>query len=143
MQNPQSDPAPLSAPPRRLPLYLLGTLLFIAGPVIYFIQFRMNRLVVPWYAPILATVGVVLILIAVMQRGGVIRIAVLVLLTLLCGLEWFFLVVGAKSPTYQGPAQAGHQLPPFVTTLADGKPFTNKDLETGTATALVFFRGRW
>jgi hypothetical protein len=142
MQNIPSEPVRIS-PPRRWPFYLFGVLLFLIGPAIYFFQFRSAHLVVPWYLPILASLGVGCIILSVMRRRSVLRIVGLVLLTALCGLEWYFLVVVAKNPDYQGPAQVGRPLPTFVTTRADGKPFSNKDLETGTSTALVFYRGHW
>jgi hypothetical protein len=39
--------------------------------------------------------------------------------------------------------QPGVQVPAFTTALADGTEFTNSDLQKGTRTALIFFRGRW
>ena len=72
-----------------------------------------------------------------------VRAVLLVPFLLLCGFEWFALAVGSRSPAYAGPATPGHKVPSFSSTLADGKPFTEKDLETGTRTALVFYRGRW
>jgi hypothetical protein len=143
MDNLQPATTAPSAPPRRRPLYLIGVVLFFVGPLIYYIQFRLRHLGVPWYAPVLATLGVVFLVVSVIQHGGVLRIAGLVLLTLLCGLEWFVLLVGSKTPLYTGPAAAGRPVPAFVTTLADGKPFSSKDLEKGTPTVLLFFRGRW
>ncbi len=143
MQEIQSTPVPVRAPPRRLPLYLIGILLFVIGPALYILQFRMRQLVVPWYVPVLASFGVLCLMASVMGRRGIVRIVGLVLLTVLCGLEWFFLLVLAKSPAYEGPAQVGRPLPTFATTLADGKPLTTKELATGGPTALVFFRGRW
>ena len=143
MQNLQSTPASTAAPPRRMPFYLVGVGLFIIGPAIYFVQFRMPYLVVPWHVPILASVGVVCLLISVARRRGIVRIVGLVLLAVVCGAEWYFLLVTAKNPDYQGPALVGQPLPAFASTFADGKPFSNKDLETGTPTALVFYRGHW
>ncbi len=49
----------------------------------------------------------------------------------------------AKLPAYAGPAQAGQTLPAFRTTLADGRAFTEQDLQDGAFSVLVFFRGRW
>jgi hypothetical protein len=132
-----------TTPPRRLPLYFLGVFLFFLGPAIYAIQFSMGSFPFPWYVPALATVGVFFGIISVGQRGGWIRIAFLFLLIFICGFEWFMVLVGIKTPEYTGPAQAGRQLPAFVTTLADGKPFTEKDLENGKPAVLLFFRGRW
>jgi len=123
-------------------LFLLGVLLVFAGPVVYIIQFNMKQLVVPWYAPVLATLGVLLMLASVWRRPGVLRISGLVLFGLVCGFEWFFIVM-ARTPVYSGPANPGQKVPAFATTLADGTAFTDQELAKGIPTALVFFRGRW
>ena len=143
MENLQTMTAAVSAPPRRRPLFSLGVLLFFLGPLIYTVQFQLKHLVTPWYAPILATLGVLFMVASVWQRRGVWRIGGLVLFAAVCGLEWFFLVAAAKDPVYTGPAQPGRKAPAFSTTLANGQSFTDKDLELGTSTVLVFFRGRW
>lgn len=103
----------------------------------------LKQLFVPWYVPAVTTLGALLLLASVIQRRGVIRILVLVLIAGLAGLEWFFIASFSRLPTYEGPAQAGAKLPAFQTTLADGKTFTNQDLHDGTKTVMVFFRGRW
>jgi hypothetical protein len=131
-----------SAPPRRWPLFLVAVLFVILGPAIYFAQFQARVLVTPWYAPILATLGVLFAAASVWQRGGIVRIVGLVLLLLFCGFEWAMIYI-SKTPAYTGPAQIGRKMPAFATTLADGTTFTNHNLEEGTPTALVFFRGRW
>ena len=142
MGNPQTETVVVSAP-RRRPLFMLGVLLFLLGPVLYAVQFSMKHLVTPWYLPILATIGVLFMLVSVQQRRGVLRIAVLALFTLMCGFEWFMLLVGTRVPPYTGPAQLGLKLPAFNAALADGQTFTDKDLEKNIPTVLVFFRGRW
>jgi hypothetical protein len=129
--------------PRGVPLFLLGFLLFLVGPVIYFIRFRMDHLDTPWYVPGLATVGALFMLVSACRREGILRKAALVLFVLLCGGEWFLVAIATKVPTYAGPAQTGRKLPTFTTMLADGKTFTNQDLENGSSSVLVFFRGRW
>jgi peroxiredoxin len=53
------------------------------------------------------------------------------------------LLVAMKSPAYTGPATPGAQVPAFVAKLADGNPFTQKDLQRGTPTVLLFYRGHW
>jgi hypothetical protein len=143
MDNPQPSSAVPSTPPRQLPLFLLGVLLFILGPALYVIQFRLHHLATPWYVPILATIGVLFLLISARQRRGLMRIVGLLFLALVCGLEWFMLVVATNTPPYSGPAQVGRPLPAFATTLADGTAFSNTDLEKGAPTVLLFFRGRW
>jgi hypothetical protein len=142
MENNLSGAAAAAQPTRRWPLFLVGVLLFIAGPAIYYVQFQMKHLVTPWYAPIMASVGVLLMAMSVWQRRGVLRSVGLVLFVLMCGMEWFMLL-GMGTPAYTGPAQSGSKVPTFATALADGKSYTNKDLQDGKPTVLLFFRGRW
>jgi len=144
MENLQPATAAKTAPPRRWPLFSVGVLLFFLGPAIYAVQLGlMKNLGLPWYLPTLASIGVLLMAASLWQRRGVLRSVGLVVFVLVCGLEWFGVLVGPKTPVYTGPAQIGRKLPTFATTLADGRAFTDKDLENGSPTALVFFRGRW
>jgi hypothetical protein len=137
-------PAPADATPlRHWPLFLAGIALFLVGPPLYVLQFRMKHLFVPWYVPILATAGVVLMVASLRRRKGVARALILALFLGLCSLEWLMLAVGMKSPAYTGPALPGQRLPSFTAILADGTPFTENDLASGTSTILLFFRGRW
>jgi hypothetical protein len=137
-------PAPVpTARTRRRPFFLLGVILFLAGPIVYYIRLQFGYLGAPWYVPVLATFGAVLMLISVINYGGRVRIGGLVLLTLICGFEWFVLLVAAKTPHYTGPAEVGRPLPAFTTALAGGTPFSNQDIGKGTSTVLLFFRGRW
>lgn len=133
------------APPRRRPLFLIGVLLIILGPVLNFVQISMAKLTTPWYLPILATVGVACLIASLRQRRSVVRIVFATLFTLLCGAEWYLLLIAAKTPPYTGPAQVGSKIPEFSATLADGTTFTNEDLAKGGEgrTALIFNRGRW
>jgi hypothetical protein len=132
----------INTAPRRWPFFFIGVLLFIVGPVAYAIQMNMHRLSMPWYIPILSTIGVLLMLLSVVQRRGIVRIVFLVLFMLFCGFEWMSLLA-TSTPKYVGPAQTGHKLPEFSASLANGARFTNKDLENGTPSALLFFRGHW
>jgi ABC-type transport system involved in cytochrome c biogenesis permease subunit len=141
MENQATATAPASQAPRRWPLFFVGVLLFIAGPAIYVMQVRSGHLPSPWYVPVLATVGVALMAISVLQRRGILRIVGLVLFVLVCGFEWAGVLM--RTPPYTGPAQTGKVVPAFETNLADGRAFSNKDLENGTPTVLLFFRGRW
>src|SRR5262249_38607275 len=130
-------------PPRRPAYFLSGVVLLLLGPLLYILQFMQKQLVVPWYAPILGTLGVLLMLLSVWRRPGVLRIAGLFLFVLFCGFEWYFVAVASKLPAYAGPAQANRKIPSFATSLANGTTFTDKDLQNGTPTVLTFFRGRW
>lgn len=130
-------------PPKRRPLFLLGVVLFLLGPVIYFVQVGLQNLAMPWYLPALALIGVACMCASVWQRRGAWRSAGLALFVLLCGFEWYIVLVASKTPLYTGPAQPGVQVPEFSTTLAAGEKFTNQDLAKGTPAVLVFYRGRW
>jgi hypothetical protein len=115
----------------------------LLGLALAVVQFSLKILFVPWYTPVLATLGALLLLVAVARRPSILRVVVLLLFTALAGLEWFFLVSLMKLPSYEGPAQPGRQLPAFQATLADGRPFTETDLRDGSRRVMVFFRGRW
>jgi hypothetical protein len=123
--------------------FWLGIGLCLLGPVLNMILMQMGYLGLPWYALALSTIGVGLLLVAVIQRAGIARIVFLTLFGLFCGFQWYLVVFMSKLPAYEGPARAGDKLPAFTTTLADGSSFTQKNLESGQPTALVFFRGRW
>jgi hypothetical protein len=113
------------------------------GLALVSIQFSLGRLFVPWYAPVLATLGTLFLLISVAWRRTIPRIIALVLVAALAALEWYTLVALVKLPDYQGPAQPGKQFPAFTATSADGRPFTDANLRDGSRRVLVFFRGRW
>lgn len=143
MQSIQPLPAAANPLTRRWPFFLLGILLFLAGPLIYVIQFRQHYLATPWYVPALATLGGLLMIVAVWQRWGWLRAIGLGVFVLVCAFEWFMVAVATRTPAYTGPAQAGHAVPAFTTTLADGTAYTDRDLQKGKWTILLFFRGRW
>jgi hypothetical protein len=126
----------------RWPVFIAGVLMFLVGPVIYVGQFRLKHLDTPWYVPILATVGVLCMAVSVLQKRGVVRITGLVLFAVLCGLEWFVILVATLTPPYAGPTE-GQKIPAFATTLAGGAEFSNQDLAKGKNSVLIFFRGRW
>jgi hypothetical protein len=115
---------------------LLGLALTVA-------QFSLKYLFVPWYSPVLATLGACLLLGAVALRRSIPRVIAFVLVAACAGLQWYFLVSLMKLPAYDGPAQAGKPLPSFSATLADGRPFTEADLRDGSRRVMAFFRGRW
>ena len=124
---------------------LLWAGIALAGAAIglIFLQLWMRIAAIPWYLPILTTIGVLLVLWSLSRRFGILRIVVLVLLVALAGFEWFSITIGGKLPGYTGSAQAGKTLPPFETTLADGSPLTDADLRDGKRRVMTFFRGRW
>lgn len=124
-------------------LFWSGIALAVLGIIIYAVQFQLlKQLTTPWYAPVLATVGVLFMLVAIRRRPSIVRLVGLALVGLVCVFEWHMLLSHGL-PKYVGPAEAGQSAPTFTATRADGSPFTDRDLAYGTPTALVFFRGRW
>ena len=134
-----------AAPPRRYPgrlLLLLGLGLSVVGIIGYVVQISLHRLTAPWYMPALATVGVLCLITSLWFARTVWRVLALLLVMLLAGAQWMFLLVG-RLPEYTGPVAAGQAFPAFATTQADGKPFTQHDLVGDQNNVMVFFRGRW
>src|SRR5262249_21366417 len=121
----------------------LGVGCALLGLLLYGVQLSAGRTDAPWYAPALATLGVVLVLASLQRRRGAWRALALVLVAFLAVFEWWFLLVYARLPAYAGPVRVGQPFPEFRVQTADGTPFTRADLSGGRATALVFFRGRW
>jgi len=136
--------SPAKIRPRGRGLFWAGIGLCLLGIALTVVQYNLlGWLMVPWYSPILATLGAGLLLYAVVQRRSVSRIIGLCLVAALAGFQWYMLGFMAKLPDYQGPARVGQKLPPFQTTLADGRQLTERELQDGTASVLVFYRGRW
>ena len=123
-------------------LVVMGAVLAFAGLAAYVAQVATQRLVMPWYLPITATLGAALIGAAIWQTRNVWRLLLLVVVLLLAGAEWTFLLA-TRLPSYTGPVAIGQPFPPFKTTRADGTAFTDRDLRGDQTTVLVFFRGRW
>jgi hypothetical protein len=127
----------------RLALWL-GLVVGLLGPGLYVAQLLLlRRLTTPRYMPILGTVGVVLVLFALVRRRGVLRFLVAGLLLFLAAGEWWFLLWGSRLSPYTGPVTVGQHFPKFRTTLADGSSFDETRLPGKQATVMVFFRGRW
>jgi hypothetical protein len=132
------------APPRspgRLFL-ALGLGVAILGVIGYIVQIKAQNLTAPWYVPIAATLGLVLLIVSLWQKRTVWRVLALLLVTLLAGAEWTFLLM-MRLPAYTGPVTAGRPFPAFTTVRADGTAFTQHDLKGDQTNVLVFFRGRW
>jgi hypothetical protein len=119
----------------------LGLAATVLGPVLYTIQLSAKIFTVPWYAPILATVGLGLSIFALVHARSVWRFAGLGFCGLLAAFQWF--LVSSRLPEYTGPATVGQPLPRFSSTLADGTQFELGDLVGDQDSAMVFFRGRW
>ena len=106
------------------------------------IQFSLHIMKTPWYSPVLATVGAILLVVAVARRRSIPRVIGLVLVAAFAGLQWYLFGVLLKLPDYNGPA-VGQPVPAFAATLADGRAFRDNDLRDGSRHVLVLFRGRW
>jgi hypothetical protein len=119
-----------------------GVLAAIAGIVVYMAQMNAGMLSTPWYAPALATLGVVLILVSLVRRFSVWRLAALLLVGAIMAFEWW-LLLGSALPAYAGPVKTGQPFPAFTAARADGEPFTQDNLKGDQDTILVFFRGHW
>ena len=120
----------------------LGIGLSVLGVALFVAQFALHQMIVPWYMPALTTLGVLLLLGSLARRRSITRFVALVLIVALAGFQWF-LLLHSKLPSYEGPARAGLKMPAFQTALADGRSFSDKDLQDGTLSVLTFFRGRW
>ena len=124
-------------------LLLLGVLVAIAGPALMMLlTFAAKILITPWYAPVLGTLGVALIILALMRARSIWRWTALVIFTLLAGFGWWALFA-MRLPAYTGPVKEGQSFPAFATTLADGSALTQDDLQGDQNTVMVFFRGHW
>ena len=124
-------------------LLLLGMFLAVAGYVLMMLlMFAAKILITPWYAPLLGTLGVALIILAVMRSRSIWRWTALLILTLFVAFQWYALFA-MRTPAYTGPVKVGQPFPAFATKLADGSAFTQADLQGDQNTVMVFFRGHW
>jgi hypothetical protein len=112
------------------------------GIAAYVAQLLANSLMAPWYMPITATLGAILVGVALWKARSIWRILALVLVMLFAGAEWSFLLL-TRLPPYAGPVIVGKPFPVFATMRADDTPFTQQDLPGGQDNVMVFFRGRW
>lgn len=124
-------------------LLLLGVFLALAGPVLMIsLMFAAKILTAPWYAPLLGTLGVALIILSLMRSRSLWRWTAVVIFTLFVAFQWYALLA-MRTPAYTGPVKAGQPFPAFATTLADGSSLTQDDFKGGHNTVMVFFRGHW
>jgi hypothetical protein len=124
-------------------LLWLGMLVALSGVVVYFVLFNNNILIAPWYVPGLATVGVVLLLLALVRARTIWRWAAFVLFIGFAALLWVMVLVVLATPAYTGPVKTGQPFPDFATARADGTTFTQADLKGDQNTVMVFYRGWW
>jgi hypothetical protein len=124
-------------------LFLLsGLALGVLGVVAYAVQMSLQKLMAPWYMPILALLGVIVVAISVVERRTLVRMVALLAVGFLATAELGFLYA-VRLPAYSGPLAVGRPFPAFEATRADGRPFTQRDLLGDQNSAIVFFRGRW
>ena len=135
-----------TAAPGRFPgrlCLLLGLACAVVGRVAYVVQFYLKNLMMPWYMPIMAVIGVALVAASLWEKRTVWRVLALMVVGLLAIAEIAFLYA-VRLPPYTGPVTAGLPFPAFATRRSDGSLFTQRDLSSGDlSSVLVFFRGRW
>jgi hypothetical protein len=125
------------------PLLLLGVFVALAGPVLMIVlMFAAKILVTPWYLPLLGTLGLGLIILALIRSRSVWRWTAVVVFTLFVAFQWWTMLA-MQTPAYTGPVKDGESFPVFASTLADGSPYTQNDLKGDQNTVMVFFRGHW
>lgn len=103
----------------------------------------MRSTITPWYLPAMTTVAALVMLVAVRRRHSIVAVLGFLVIAALAAFEWFFLAGLSRLPAYHGPVAVGSPMPVFETQLADGRPFTERDLGKGQASIVTFFRGRW
>jgi hypothetical protein len=125
-------------------LLLLGIGLALLGVGLYVMQISLQRLMAPWYMPVLAVLGVFLVALSLRERRTVWRVLSLLAVVALAAAE-IALLFAMRLPAYTGSIAAGKAFPTFEARLADGRgsAFTQQDLLGDQTNALVFFRGRW
>jgi hypothetical protein len=124
-------------------LLLLGVFLAVAGPALMMLlTFAAKILITPWYAPVLGTLGVALIILALTRSRSLWRWTAVVVFTLFVGFQWYVLFA-MRTPAYTGPVKDGEPFPAFATALADGSTFTQDNLKGDRNTVMIFFRGHW
>jgi hypothetical protein len=142
MNEINQTPAGVRRHPGRLFL-LLGMLLPFVGIAIYAFQVQAKVLHTPLYIPILATAGLLLIILALVQSRSIVRWLAAVIFTAFAAMLWAVFGVLMNVPEYTGPVKPQQPFPNFSTTLADGSTFTQDNLKGSQNTIMVFFRGRW
>jgi hypothetical protein len=92
-------------------LLLLGVFLAIVGPVlIILLTFAAKILITPWYAPVLGTLGLALIILALTRWRSIWRWTAVAIVTLFVGFQWYVLFA-MRLPVYTGPSEKRRALP--------------------------------
>lgn len=133
-----------SGPRKPLAALLLGILFAFFPPFIYGLMVYSSVLIVPWWAAVLMTLGVALLLVAVVQSFGIVRAGLLLLALLATAATWLYILQWSLLPAYAGPLKVGEKFPAFYAMRANGTRVTQDNLASGEGNNLiVFFRGRW
>lgn len=133
------------APPARSPgrlLMLVGLGFAVLGVAAYAVQLSFRSLMLPWYMPAAASIGVACVVASLWKRRTVWRALAMVVVLLLAGFE-IMVLYASRLPPYAGPIAVGRPFPAFEARRADGSRFTQDDLIGDQHHAIVFFRGRW
>ena len=123
-------------------LLFLGLACAVLGIAAYMVQVSMSHLTTPWYLPVTAILGVVLVVLSLREKRTVWRWLMLAFVGFLAAFEGLFFF-GTRLPAYAGPLEVGKPFPAFQTLRADGSTFTQADFKGDKNTVLVFFRGWW
>ena len=91
-------------------LLLLGLGLAVLGVAAYVVQISLQRLMVPWYMPALAVLGVVLIVMSLWERRTVWRVLALLTVVLLAGCRAGDVLRAATAPVH-GADRCGTTFP--------------------------------
>jgi hypothetical protein len=133
---------PVAKADRSRLLLLAGLSLPALGLIAYSVQLYFIRLIVPWYLPVLALLGIVLVGSSLWKRRTVWRALALAGVVLFASAELATLN-RLRLPSYAGPVTVGRPFPAFEAKRPDGSVFTQNELIGDQNLALVFFRGRW
>jgi hypothetical protein len=124
-------------------LFLLsGVALSVLGVAAYAVQMSLQKLMAPWYMPVLAWLGVAFVAVSLAERRTIVRVVALLAVGLLACAE-LGLFYAVRLPSYTGPVTVGRPFPAFEAMRADGTPFSQRDLVGDQNSVIVFFRGRW
>src|SRR5262245_50928071 len=93
----------------------LGLGVPILGVLLGVVQYALKQLIIPWYGPVLSTLRLAALLLAIARRTTVVRIIALLFVVALTGFEWYFLLSMSRVPSYTGPARPGQPMPAFQT----------------------------
>ena len=122
--------------------YLMGMFLVLVGWCFYVWRFSQANLVLPYYLPVIVTVGFGVMVRGFLQKRSILRVLGLILALLMTLVAWM-IIFGLSLPKYDGPATVGATAPAFEAQLAMGGDFQASNLKDGKNRIIVFYRGIW